>query len=304
MVITSVIVTYNRQECLKKLLDSYEHFSKKPNNIIVVNNNSIDCTYNLLQDWVSKKSKYSKYVIHLEKNIGGSGGFYEGLKKALDIKSDWIYLSDDDAFPNKNLFEVFRNFILENYEYKDDIAAICGKVINYDFIDVEHRRRIIKNKLFVKEYSIKENEYNSNFELDLFSYVGTMINSKHLKDCGLTERDYFIYYDDTEHSLRLRKSGRIICIPNAEIIHNTKQNSNEHMSWKNFYGYRNRLLMIKKHYSKRYFIIQCGVDRLRMLKRVLKFKFNEAKLIDDAIKDAKKDIKGINIIYKPGHKIN
>ncbi len=158
-------------------------------------------------------------------------------------------------------------------------------------------------RFFIKEYNVDKEEYNNNFELNLFSYVGTMINSKYLKKFGLTEKDYFIYYDDTEHSLRLNKYGKIICIPRAGIVHDTKKELNGDISWKTYYGYRNRLLMIKKHYEGGYFIRECILDRLKSFKRIIKGNFDEARLINKGIKDATNNIKGIDKIYKPGWKV-
>lgn len=300
MIITSVIVTYNRKDCLDKLLKIYDNLEYMPNNIIIVDNNSIDGTDLLINDWLGIQREYSKFIISMDKNIGGSGGFYEGIKKAIEIGSDWIYVSDDDAFPSNDIFKIFSDFINNNKkEYIDKISAICSKVINNGKIDIEHRRRIKQGVFSIREYNIKEEEYNTNFELDLFSYVGTMINSKYINYVGLTEKDYFIYYDDTEHSLRLSRKGKIICIPSAEVIHDIKSDINKKLSWKYYYGYRNRLLMIKKHYKKRYFVFECVLDRMKAFKRILCFNFKDAYLINKSVNDAIKGVYGISKEYKP-----
>lgn len=299
MVITSVIVTYNRKSYLEKLLELQEQLSIKPNNVIVVNNNSNDGTEELLNGWKLKHSQFNKYVINIEKNIGGSGGFYEGMKKALEIKSDWVYVSDDDAFPDNNIFEEFNRFFKEHKEDLNNIAAVCGKVISFGEIDLDHRRRITNSNWFIKEKNVNIEEYCSNFEIDLFSYVGTIINCDYLRKFGLTERDYFIYYDDTEHSLRLSKYGKIICVPNIQIMHDTKKDKNNDLTWKNYYGYRNRLLMIKKHYNRRYFVVEYTLDILRIIKRLLLGKLNDANIIYNGIIDAKNNFYGVNNLYMP-----
>ena len=298
MKITSVIVTYNRRDCLNKLLNIYETLKYKPNNIIIVNNNSNDGTKELLEEWMTKDTTYSKYIINMTENLGGSGGFFEGIKKAQELDSDWIYISDDDAYPSKDVLYIFKEFIKNNNV--TDIAAICGTVTNCGKIDKSHRRRIIKGTFRISEIEVGEEEYAGNFELELFSYVGTMLNSKHLLKCGLTEKDYFIYYDDTEHSLRLSKEGKIICIPSAIICHDVPANLENNISWKTYYGLRNRLLMIKKHYGIRYFMIEYIIGLLKILKCKLSGKKEEAKLFSKSLNDAKSNIQGIDKLYKPG----
>ena len=76
-----------------------------------------------------------------------------------------------------------------------------------------------------------------------------------VKEIGLPCVDYFIQYDDTEYSLRVSALGKILCIPSAIVIHDIKE-VNVNVDWKAFYGIRNRLMMIKKHFPKRYFIYE------------------------------------------------
>ncbi len=43
------------------------------------------------------------------------------------------------------------------------------------------------------------------FEMGSFTYVGTIMNKKKLLEAGLPNKDYFIYWDDLEHGIRMRK---------------------------------------------------------------------------------------------------
>ena len=107
-----VLVTYNRLDKLKIALKCYEKQTYLPKEIIVVNNNSNDGTYEYLEKWKLKESKIKKTIINLKKNSGGSGGFYTGLKESLSKKFDYVWVSDDDAFPEKDCFEIANNFII------------------------------------------------------------------------------------------------------------------------------------------------------------------------------------------------
>ncbi|WP_051532619.1 glycosyltransferase [Fusobacterium perfoetens] len=279
-----LIVTYNRLELLKECLKKYENLIKKPEKILIVDNNSTDGTKEFLKKWVNIKSIFEKEILFLQENIGGSGGFYSGMDKILkdsSSKYDWIYISDDDAFPKKDLFEKFHNINKEK-----NIGAICSKVINNGKIDVMHRRRI--NKKF-KENFVLEEEYNKRcFEIDLFSYVGTFIKIDCLKEIGLPEKDYFIWYDDTEHSYRISRKYKILCFPELEVEHNVGE-ANIGFSWKTYYGIRNRIHMLKKYMSKFEFFIYLLKINYRMKSRFLKKKISKEEYLcfKEAINDAK-----------------
>ncbi|MBI0549613.1 glycosyltransferase [Pectobacterium parmentieri] len=294
MNISAVIVTYNRKESLIKTLQYFDELTSPPESIIIVNNNSTDGTDDVIKAW-NKKTKYTNvHHINLSENIGGSGGFYEGIKYALNLNAEWIWLSDDDAFPDKNCFSLIRDKIKKIKT--DNYSAICCSVINNGYIDKAHRRRILNHKvIFKKERSVPLIEYDKpEFELDLFSYVGTVINAGKIKKAGLTDKDYFIWNDDTEHSWRLSKIGKIICIPKAKIYHDTPSLTKE-ITWKTFYGERNKLFMYKKHAYLTY---------LKMLfqlrKRISKSNIShEKKLLKSVLYSVQKNKKGTDEIYNP-----
>lgn len=297
MKIGVVIVTYNRIEKLKKALECYENQTRLPDYILVVDNNSSDGTDIFLDDW---KKNCEREVLTLTENLGGSGGFYYGLKEMIKKDVDWIWVSDDDAYPKHEVFENLEKFIEKNSI--QDVGAICGKIINNGKIDLNHRR-IYKKSLFrIKEYPVPKIEYdNEYFKVDLFSYVGTAIKKEVLKEVGLTKKEYFIFFDDTEHSYRISRNNKILCVPSIEIIHDIEGNYNKEdlIEWKKYYGIRNHIDCIKSNFPSRYYKVLLFKYRMD----VVKIKDNvEKELIKDGIKDGKKGNLGLNNKYYPGWK--
>ena len=248
--IAAVIVTYNRINDLIKSLETYENQDENPDAIIIINNCSTDGTNEFLNEWKQKKSEYEKYVISLSENAGGAGGFYEGLKFAMDKKFDWIWLHDDDAYLEPDCIKRLRTHIEENEESKT--SAICSSVIEYDKIALGHRKIIKQGFIKVIDKPVESKMYEKPFfELNMFSYVGIAINRKKLEDVGLTNKDFFIHHDDSEHSYRLSKVGKILCYPDIKVHHAHKNNNAEgKLNWKFYYNTRNKLYFIKKYFSK------------------------------------------------------
>lgn len=308
MKIGVVIVTYNRLEKLKIALKSYEKQSVKPQYILVVNNNSTDETPQYLQKWKDENKGFEKIVINLDKNTGGSGGFYEGLKNSLKQEADWIWVADDDAYPKENAFEIAQKYVEDHPDSKNNISAISGTVLKSDgeTIDCSHRRRIyttLFNRI-AQPYSKVSDYKQEEFEINGFSYVGTMINKSKLEQTELTKKDYFIYYDDTEHSYRLSKLGKIIVIPKMEVIHDAPHSEmSEIVKWKLYYLVRNTLDFVKSNFDEKYFKEQCIEVPFKF--KVAVFLFGKDKkygyqMINEAVKDAKAGKTGLHEIYKPG----
>ena len=110
MDICAVIVTFNRLECLKKALKKYEEQTKRPKYLLVVNNNSSDGTMEYLKIWEQEQSEIQKVVVNLPCNTGGAGGFHAGMEKALELDCDWIWVSDDDAYPEPDALKSMEVF--------------------------------------------------------------------------------------------------------------------------------------------------------------------------------------------------
>lgn len=294
-----VIVTYNRLKKLKVALQSYEEQIFRPQYILVINNCSSDGTKDFLENWELESNGIEHQVLCLKENIGGSGGFYEGLKKAKTKLADWIWVADDDAYPEKECFQILISHTKNSNE--NNISALCSAVYTEDRIDTWHRRRFgksygvvrVEERINVEEY---EKEY---FELDLFSYVGTLIKRDVIVKEGLPQKDFFISYDDSEHSIRIRKQGRILCYPNARVIHDTQDVDDSSITWKKYYALRNKVYSYNLHFGKIQSSIQVVYYHIKNYKNKTLYQMTKV-----ALHDAKRGVLGMNEVYKPGWKGN
>lgn len=298
-----VIVTYNRLEKLKETLAHFSRQTKSPAYVLVVNNASSDRTEEFLDTWQKKKEDYRKIAFNLKENTGGSGGFYRGLKESLDLEAEWVWVSDDDAVPETDAIEAASGYLEKNREWLGGISAICGQVINNGSIDINHRKTYTSRGFGIIERPIPAEEYEKEeFELNAFSYVGTIISREKMKRVGITRKEYFIWWDDTEHSLRLSKVGKIICVPAIRIHHDVGESKFE-ISWKTYYGFRNMTDMYRKHMPGRcfsYFSLKVFVKTVffpLIGKRTL-----EMAILRKGFWDAVKGKMGIDPVYRPGWK--
>lgn len=299
MKICVVLVTYNRLEKLKTCLRCFDNQTYYPCEIVVVDNASTDGTPKYLNDWKNSKTSYKKTIITNNENLGGSGGFYAGLNYAIDSNCDWIWVSDDDAYPDSRALEFANNFLINN-ENKN-ISAICGTVLNKNKISYAHRTHYYSNGIKIKVDNCLDEDYKKeSFELNGFSYVGTIININKLKKVGLTEKDYFIWLDDTEHSIRLSKVGTILCIPSIKINHDVDESNND-LSWKDYYGYRNRIHMYSIHFRGLPYYLFIFKRMIKSIHLLMFAKNKEyAKLYNQALIDGINKKLGKHDLYKPG----
>lgn len=293
-----VLVTYNRLEELKETVGLYETQTKMPRYILIVDNHSTDGTEGFLAQWQKEQKDVPRYVLRLTKNEGGSGGFHEGMKRALEMDADWIWLADDDAYPEKNALEVLERFSCEHRDLMKNVAALCTKNYGDNGITFGHRCRFVSALIGKSQVPVSQREYEKDyFFLDMYSFVGTLISKRVLQEAGLPVKGFFIYADDTEHSLRVGKYGKIVCVPKAKVYHNDNNNYTSAASWRDYYATRNILLTYKWHLDKTTYYKR---RLFRQMTALRSMNSEKMKVFRAAILDAKNDVLGLHPVYRPG----
>lgn len=295
-----VIVTRNRFECLKKTLGLYDIQTKRPEYIVVVNNCSTDSvTADYLDKWKLEKSDYKRIVVHSTENGGGSGGFYLAEQEAIKHDADWIWHADDDAYPDKNaLKEIEMAYLKDNL----NVVAYSASVKNVDHPDedVSYWMKLHKGFFITKWLPITT--VNDCFEVDKFMYLGCVIKKDILLQAGFTNKDFFIHEDDIEHSMRIKKYGRIIAVKKSILFHPTwkdVQNPDE-INWKYYYSIRNKISSIGMNLGYRFLLGEVFKAEVKHFVHILKRYPRRVLLMEkEAIQDGKNGKLGKNENYLP-----
>ncbi|GEA77085.1 glycosyl transferase family 2 [Latilactobacillus sakei] len=306
MKIAAVIVTHNRREKLEKAIDSLLNQSMPVEKIVIVDNQSTDDTYDFLTEKAQTFSQIQ--VIHSEENLGGAGGFNLALAATLKLEEiDWISIADDDAvYDQEYMAQMFKLS-----EEQPNIGCFTGTVIEDGAIGTEHRVKIDDlDRLQLSKIEIAA--YESNFEVDIATFVGVFLSKKVLEEIGLPEKNFFIWYDDIEYSLRIKKETTIINNINAKIYHLTDNNSvgadgfQRPIGWKDYYGYRNRWQTMMGHCENKEILAkQLKYERFRytigaFLKKKGQYsRIKAAKLVNSAYNDFKNKKMGKNDSFLP-----
>ena len=229
--VCAVVVTYNRKKLLIKCIKSLLQQTLPIQAILIIDNNSTDSTEELLLQEkyiteIPEKDKKSiletvvndtniKYI-RLPENMGGAGGFYEGVKTAYEDNYDWVWIMDDDAFPTKTCLEK----LAPHYEDEDTVALASLKVDLDNNILYHHRGYFNFNHgLPIQEHITLEDTKKEVTEIDMASFVGLLVKKHAIKQIGYPKKEFFIHADDLEYCIRLRSIGKIKLINDSIIKH-------------------------------------------------------------------------------------
>ena len=234
--VAAVVVTYNRLELLKQVINGLLNQTLKPNKIIVVNNNSTDGTLN----WLEAMSKEQPQITFItQENTGSSGGQYTGTKTAFEMGYEWIWIMDDDV--------VAANDCLENLMLycKSDVVAAPLRIGNDGKIFVNDTAEInLKNpfKGMHKRFLSKSDYLQSKIiPVDVVTFEGPIFHYSMFEKAGFPDKKFFIYADDTEFSIRLGKYGIRFVIIQKSVLNRLLPvpSKIDFDDWKFYYIYRN-----------------------------------------------------------------
>ena len=244
--ICAVVVTFNRKALLEECLTELLNQTRRLDEIIVIDNASTDGTDKLM------KAKFVDITyVKLPENIGGSGGFYEGMKLAYEKGHDWIWVMDDDAIPKADALQRLWDCPMR---LEDKVYALASAVLNWDETIFPAHRRLFDAKT-MNETIIGADKYMQDyFEMDTASFVGFLLSRKAIDEVGLPLKEMFIYFDDTEYSLRIRRKGIMFTVPASKIVHGERGKAlssspwgQSPSGWKKYYGIRNRVYTYRKY---------------------------------------------------------
>lgn len=247
--VSVVIVTKDRKKDLVECINSYLKSSYKTIEIVVVDNASKPPIFT----WFPKKYPKVK-IITLEKNMGAAEGRNVGLRQA---KGEYILFTDDDAYADAHML----NYLLNAFE-KDPGAGIIQPLI-YDkqkknmLLGAGYDINLTTGK--IKAWGVREidkGQYDGSREISMVGCVW-MVKKKIISRVGEYDQDYFIPYEDSDFSIRVRKAGyKIICASEAKAYHQGVKTSFVH-PWIEWLGItskerayriaRNKMIFMRKH---------------------------------------------------------
>lgn len=268
-----LVVTYNRINKLKKCIECIEAQTIAPDRIIIINNNSNDGTKEYLDDISQRDTRYN--VVHMESNVGGAGGFEQGVREFEQSGIQWLLMIDDDAMLQPDYIRSIDERIVHD-DATEKYLAYAGAVYENGKLALNHRRILTKGCIN-REYPVGTDYYKKDvFECDQATFCGLVVNRKTVSAIGSPRGDFFIWYDDTEYSMRIRSIGEIYVVPKAFIIHecvNPEGGNNiavfTRFKEKEYYGVRNRLIVSKQYYSRMTTLYMIFFIWLRIIKQLL-----------------------------------
>ncbi len=211
-----ILLNWNSYEHTANCIQSLHACQGEGFDIIVVDNGSQDGSMQEIRDNFPEV-----ILLSFEKNLGFAGGNNSGFEYALEHQYEYIMMLNNDVFVEPTFV-----FHLLNYmDYHPEVGAIQPKIFFND-----DRSKIWNGGskyasffgwTYSNKYMQKEGELQKAVhEVDWITGCALLVRSSVLKQTGLLNEHFFIYYEDVDLSFRIKKAGyKLIFHPDSIIYH-------------------------------------------------------------------------------------
>lgn len=216
MRISTIVPTKDRAKSLLLTLEVLVKQLKDGDEIIVVDNNSIDYTKKVV-DVLKKKHPLSKIIYRFEHNLGPSYARNQGIELS---SGDILAFLDDDCIVNKNWLRNIKNFYSLNH--KNHNIVLQGKIIHKTKENnILHQILILKNRYSLEVLKNTQTDNCINYiNAGNFACTRQVVN-KYSK--FFDEKNFPFICEERELAQRLNFDGFLIKLFEGMLVIHQKQ---------------------------------------------------------------------------------
>lgn len=290
-------------ECLESLLAS----TQRPSHIVVCDNGSVDGSLNFLKQWAADSGiafesfdsseeafaspHHGATLIFIQngENRGFAAGNNVGLRYVLErTRAEYCWILNNDAVVTPEALESMLEVAMEdpkagmvgctlvNYDDPSVVQAIGG---GYIVPVVCHDTQLGRGKA-------RRPDTSRRIELEHLIGACLLVRSQAIRDVGLMDESYFLYREETDWCIRMRRHGwRLLCRPDATVRHKQARSIGFKSPTHDYYAVRNILRLVRKFYPKSLPAAFTYFAMRSLLPKLVRLQFARALAVCAALRD-------------------
>jgi hypothetical protein len=278
-------------ECIESLLRS----ELAPKHVVVLDNGSVDGSTPRLQEWATARSlayvafssptaanvsdaPETQFVfIDNGRNLGYAGGNNVGIKYAIErAGADFVWILNNDAVVEPRALERALHVMQSNTR----IGMVGAKLLRYD--DPETIQAlgggyilpILCHDTQLGAGQNSESAPQAPIRVDHLVGASLLVRSEAVLDVGPIDETYFLYREETDWCIRMRRRGwKLYCSTTSIVWHKQARAIGFKSPLHDYYAVRNILKLVRKFYPASlptafaYFAIRSILPKIVRLER-------------------------------------
>ncbi len=243
--VVTVILNTNRREDTLACLASLARADCARHAILVLDNASTDGSVEAIRAGFP-----AVIVLPLAENRGYAGNNNVGIRHALDLGAEWVFVLNEDTIVDPGCIRA----LVQAGESAPDVGIVGPKVLHHDQPQVIQSAGGTLGRywrsLHRGENEPDHGQFDSQAEVDWVSGCSIFVRAEAVRRAGMLDERYFYYWEETEWCIRVRRHGyRILYAPAATLQHKGVQVDYRPKPVVGYYNTRNRLMTLAKHHA-------------------------------------------------------
>lgn len=249
-----VILNWNGWEDTLECLASLRELDFPEFRVIVVDNGSDNDSTGRIEQWIlGQRGTVRIDLIRSRENLGFSGGNNLGIRRALDEGAEFVWLLNNDTTIDKDALAALVRVALED----ESIGAVGSLILYQRDPGTINSAGILIAPFALRARLLGLNEkradpaFNVRRDVDAVSGCSILLRASALRTIGSMEERYFLYFEEVDLALRLKKSGyRCVFAPESVVFHKQWGSIQPYPELADYYLARSQVLFIKKFAGK------------------------------------------------------
>lgn len=238
--VVAVVVTYNRKALLGECIECLLRQTAPDLTLLIIDNDSTDGTRQSLAPLVEA----GKLVyVNTGENLGGAGGFQFGIRCAIGMGCDYVWVMDDDAMPEPTALQR----LLEAARTVGEFGYLSGKTL---WTDGSICRMNVQRDPAMNNISDFSPEV---IPSGAATFVSLLIPANVVREVGLPIAEFFIWADDLEYTRRISLQHPCYVITGSLTVHKCATNNGGNIATDTVdriqryrYAYRNEVYLYRR----------------------------------------------------------
>ena len=188
-------------------------------------------------------------VIRSPKNLGFAGGNNLGIRAA---HGKYLFFINNDALLSQQTSDL--RHLIHRLESSDKIGAVCPKIrFSWGSNPIQFAGYTPLSPITIRNRAIgcgeeDKGQYDTAHPTPYAHGAAMMVKREAVEKAGLMPECYFLYYEELDWSMMIRRAGYDIWYePACTIYHKESRTTGQNSPLRTYYLTRNRLLFVKRN---------------------------------------------------------
>lgn len=267
--VAAIILNWNAWADAIACAESLLHSSRPPDQIVLCDNGSIDGSLEYLHAWAREQGPCEFFasprdafgsvpttaplvVIAVGENGGYAAGNNIGMRYAISHhEADYVWILNSDVVVERDALAK----MLDVAQSDARIAIVGAKLLRFDAPDTiqalggGHIIPVLCHDTQLGSGRKSETSGLRPIEVDHLVGASLLVRSDAVRRVGLIDETYFLYREETDWCIRMRRDGwKLYCAADAIVWHKQSLSIGFKSPLHDYYAVRNMLHLVRKFY--------------------------------------------------------